>query len=458
VLQLANLNLGSSLLHYVAKFEAQGNRTASVTYFETAVVATTGLAVVVVAIGYSPCVYFVHRWLPPENAREVHGLLPFVFAISFMMTLSAIPLAALGAFGRSFLRSTINIFAGILNAILACALTSSLGVTAIAWALLTQSIIVLVLGLAAVMHFVPEVHLIPRRFDYVAARRMARYGASLQAMSLCLFMLEPFTRLLIGRYGSLSDVTYFAVAWRLILTVRSLVYNSALTLVPAFSAMSAGSREQRDGFYNRLNSVVHALASPCMAAAACAAPWVSVMMFGEDSPEFRTFCIVLAAAAVMDLIAAGPYLRALGEGQMKWNMLAHVSYVIVNGAIGLLLAMQWGALGATVAISIATGLGALILIVGNHRAFGGRAIDFVKVSDLFVMGASIVACAVTFGIYSSLGPSFGLVPVFFVAATIAGTIVGLAIWLHPSRALLLRVLRREEPGMSLPEKSSTDQH
>ena len=315
------------------------------------------------------------------------------------------------------------------------------GVVAAALGALCQQTCMLILYFLFAKRAMPNARLLTPQIDMSAARAITASCAQLQFMTLSLALREPFTRLILGFFGTLGSIALFTVAWRIVLLPRGFVNSAVLPVAPAFAAIA--DREGRDRLQWHAFGVVFSAMPMVIAATIGSAPIASELLFGHYRPEFVVYTVIVSLAMLFEAISIVPYLRSIGEDRLNRSLYGHLVMGVMNVVAGTIGAMAFGAIGAVVGLAIALILGAVYMTLGNIWAFGGRVRDFDASKHLLALACSAVAAPACIAIYTLARASLGL---WITAALMAAA--GAAIIALPASRLArsLRLIRR--PGSS----------
>ena len=89
-------------------------------------------------------------------------------------------------------------------------------------------------------------------------------------------------------------------------------------------------------------------------------PLVSRLWLGAYVPVFVTFAMLLFAGWFLNLAANPAYFANMGTGELRWNVISHVTNGVLNLGFGVLLGMLFGGVGVVVGLEH----GRLVLAVG----------------------------------------------------------------------------------------------
>lgn len=446
IAQTSNIGLGSSLLRYIPQMEGRRDRLSSVSYLQTAVLLTTVFFILFLLIVYFPFRLFVLKSVGSEASALVNSLyLPCMLYV-VLLNISIVTQSALAAFQLSHYRVYISAISASASLILVVFAFPALGLAAAAWALVLQSVLTLILGWAALKREVVELPIIPLSIDRTKAKELALLGGKVQLLSLCLLAGEPFTRLMIGVFGTIEQVALFAFAWRIVIQVRGLVYSASSALVPALGYSGTNDTDMRDRIYFRFNSCIGLIAIPSMLGVVAVAPHFGELWLQTDDSGFSIIVLITALGLLPSTLTLGTFQYAISAGYMRANLASHFAMVIGNLTMGPLFAYFGGGIGAAAALATSMALLGLVGFLGNSRSLALKKHGFRLRDDLFLGFAACVAiAAIWLGLPEALWPGnaqhliwFALSVFLFVA------VVCIVSWSHSAcKELLTQFFQRE---------------
>jgi O-antigen/teichoic acid export membrane protein len=364
---LASAGFGSAVARFAPFYEGRGERDATVRCIETAILCSTLLYAAILAAAYFPFEALISQQAGRQYRGLVDALMPAATAYVMLMGIGAATTPALTALQRSDLRLWANV-AGVAGC---WGITlwgvPQWGVAAALWGLAAQAGIVVAVSWIQLRAIVPELSLVPRKFDGAMAKSLLKIGGNLQVQSLLIAATDPISRLLIGHFGALADVTYFSMASRFVLQVRSLIFAASQPLLSAFSHNGTDDVPRLSELYRRSNDVVGIVTLLALSAAAGSAPFVGEMWIGQREDSFVLYVAMLAAGWLANTMVLASYFMAYSMARLSWNLVAHVALFGVNLALGPVLGYFYGAPGIVAAMAIALLVFGLIMAFGNPR-------------------------------------------------------------------------------------------
>ena len=446
---MANAGFGGAVARFAPIFEGRGDRASTVRCIETTVLCTAALYAILLLIVFYPFRAMI-TWQAGETYAQLVAdlMVPatlYVFALG-VGTTTTLTLTALQ-------RSDLRLWANTAGAILALAIViwaaPRNGIQAGLWALAAQASLVLIVTWLQLCRLLPELHLVPWRFSLSMARELLKIGANLQVQSLLVAALEPISRLLVGHFGALVHVTYFAMASRFVIQVRALIFAGAQPSLSAFGYLKETDAGTLGPLYARVSMFTGFLALVAMSATAGAAPFVGEVWIGERQDNFVAFVVILAAGWLANTMVLGSYFFAYAIGRMTYNLTSHIVMLVLNLALGPALGFLFGPTGVVTALAIALLASGLIMGIGNARLTPDRKGVGIRIHAPLAISAVLAAGAAIAG-YDWLRDLFPALVSGLGSGAIWLVVIAPAMLFHPARKLMLSTFGIGRAGRTLP--------
>lgn len=184
-------------------------------------------------------------------------------------------------------------------------------------------------------------------FSWGWFKPLLAFGGWSTAGSIVVPALAYCDRFMLGRYMSLSDVTYYSVAFGIMSRVGVLPGTLGRTLFPAFSALDAADKGRLEELY--LRSCKYALMSyaPLILLLSTFSPELFVLWLGPETAARSApiLQLLLFGAAAANLTPM-PSTLLLGIGRPDVGLKWYVACLPVNTWLVWLLVRKWGLVGA----------------------------------------------------------------------------------------------------------------
>lgn len=446
LVSMTSAGFASALAHFVPLFEGQQDRRSTIQCLDTTLLCTAILYAGVLCIAYFPFEAAIALQAGRAHAKLVSELMvPATFHV-FLLGVGAATTLALTALHRNDLRLWAALAGAAIGLTVLSAGVPRFGAVAGLWAMAAQSGTVAVITWLQLYRILPELGLIPRRFDRSMAKQLFRLGSNMQVQSLLVAGVEPVTRLLIGHFGSLGAVAYFSMANRFVLQMRSLIYAAAQPLLSAFSHVRATRPEEIGSLYSRAEGTVGFTAIAALSATAGAAPFVGEVWIGEKQSDFVIFTVILSLGWLINTVALTAYFNAYSLGKMTYSLIGHVMMFAINLLLGVPLGALLGTNGAVAGMSAALLISSVFMGIANGRYAPPHGSSPILRAHILLAICGALAAAAALVTYDWLRLSAPPILSGIGCGLVWLVILGPVSLMHPAAKVLLVSFRTSRPA------------
>lgn len=339
--QLGGLGIAPAVTKYVAEESARRDVVAAESYIATANLLLLGSGIVLAA-ALSMLRFQIAALLGlTSDGREVAvQLIPAVACLSAYILVAQVSSGTLAGVGRTDQLSYIQLSGRVASLLVSWSiLRAGGGVGSLLWGA----------GLSQLaMHCWTEfliwrnAKLHPLRLacvSYTRMRKMLRFGAGLLGSSVMQLLLHPFNRVLLSRYGGVSSLPVFEIAYSGAMQLRSLLAVALQALLPAFSQASAvGAKPRLESLNRRAWMLIWLGSVPLYATLILVASpalhfWLGARFAPEQVPCFR----VMLVGSFISLLGVPAYFYLLGVANVRAAFISQAIQTVVN--LGLIYAL-----------------------------------------------------------------------------------------------------------------------
>jgi O-antigen/teichoic acid export membrane protein len=440
--RISDLGFAASTVKFLARELGRGDRSRAPAVIETALVAS-GAAVGLMVLALFPVIaWALPRFISADLLQEALQILPWSLASMWFGVLGAAAQAGLDGSLRADLRALIVTAGNVAFVGLAAVLARPYGLVGLAWAQVAQGAAVAIGSWVILRRQIPGLRAIPRRMDLTLLREMARYGASFQVVTIASMLVDPTTKFIMARFGSLDLVGYFEMAGRIVSQLRQLVVGSIQVLVPVIARLHEEARNEVGRIYLRSYALVTYLAVPFFGMIAVGVPLLSWYWNGTLVPSFVVVAELTNLGWAANTFIVPAYFANLGTGNLRWNTVTHLAIGGLNVVLGLALGVVVGGIGAVAGWTLAMILGSALL------AFGFSRTNQIPLGHLLPSGSTLpmvaaIAIAITGTLLASgIGPWESSWQLALAALLGSGAAMTAVVWAHPERPALLALVTR----------------
>lgn len=442
VTRISDLGLSTSVVKFVARYVARGDRDTAAAVVQTAVLSVAGSTAVVLAIGF-PLAQLLLRAAAPEGALGVaEAILPFAVLSLWITLLTGILLGGLDGCQRIDLRNIVLVGSQALHLVAAVLLVPRFALMGLAYAQVLQAVITLGVTWPLLRRQLPRLSLSGSRWRRDLFREMIGYGLNVGVGSVANLLYDPTTKILLAKFGGLAMTGYYELASRLISQCRALIVSTNQVLIPVFADLHETSPGRIRALYRDSYRLLLYVGLPFFTAVIAVLPIVSEIWIGRYEAAFVVFATLLAVGWFLNTLNIPAYLANLGTGDLRSNTTANVLIAVLNAALGFSLGSAFGGTGVVVGWALALASGGGIVAVSYHRRNQIPLRELVPGESGVLAAAGVAGAAICVLMYSTVLAAGGawVATAFILAICVLINIV--PIWIHPMRKQLARELSR----------------
>lgn len=439
---LANLGIASSTTKFVAQYIARDQTDRANTIIQTATVSVALILGLALPLLY-PLLYKLIPFFIQTEARlpEAYLILPYALISFWLNSVSGVFQACIDGLQRVDLRGYILMASSVLYLVLVFILVPISGIEGLAQAQVIQAGILLIGSWGLLRYSMPSLPFIPFRWTRDTFKEILGYSLNFQVISITQLLLEPVSKALMSRFGGLSMLAYFEMAYRMVFQLRSLIAAGHQAIVPTIADAQERSPGQIQKIYRFSFKLLLFLVLLGMPFFMMLTPFISWIWIGEYNSTFILFANLLFIGWFLNLLANPAYFANLGTGELKWNVIGHIVIGTLNLALGIVLGQALGGLGITVGFVIAILAGSFIIMIAYHRRYHLSLVQLLGSKSLLLGGASIIALLATGYVFSRSFLDLSAIQVVLINTAIFLVITGWPAWRHPIPRNVLATLR-----------------
>jgi len=338
---------------------------------------------------------------------------------------------------RMDIRNILMIVGNVLFLMAAIWLVPRYGLVGLAIGQAAQGLLLMVMSWLVLRHQLITLPWLPVHWTKAKFKEMFGYAVNFQINSFAVLFFVPITKLLMSRYGGLSSAAYYEMASQLVVKFGALLTAANQALVPAVAELHEISPDKVRDLYLKIYRMLFFLALPFYATILIALPMISVLWIGHSEPQFQLFGTLLVVGWGLNSLIGPAYFINLGTGHLKWNSIAHVVMAVLNVLLGLVLGPMLGGLGIAISAMIALVASNVIVIYTLHKQFKISFQTLVPPEHYLLL--VVVLCYIAILTWTNAIPLLNPTAVISEAIKLSVylTVVGVVMWFHPYRALLL---------------------
>lgn len=455
---LSNMGLTGSIVKHVADSRAASEVDRLTGLIETTVISVSVLSVVLAVAGYPLMKLYFAATLHIDAYRSAVAILPVALVAFCLSMITGIYQSALYGCHLIYQRNAILIFESLSFLALSVTLAPRYGLSGLVYARAFQNLITLILSIAILKRHIRSMALVPRRWKKSLFKEMIGYALSFQFISLLNMLMDPLTKGMLSRFGSLEMVTYFEMSTRLIGQARGIVVNANQVLVPTFAQVSRNFSSEVAALFSRSYSIIFYVTICLFGFLVAALPLICLIWLGAQQPIFIKIGTVLSVGWLINTLSVPAYFASLGTGMMREVVGSHIVMSMVNLTFGLGFGALWGGYGVVAAWGIALSAGGLTMHLAYCRR-SGLGLRFIFPAEGFTLlafcGIGVLAGRLAMRLPEAVPGSAFPFHVNLDPASLLSSSLGLLCFLvvfslpamlHPVRSELFRWVFRRRTG------------
>ena len=366
VVGLSNMGLAGSMIKYAADSQSAHNERHLVGQIETTVISVGALSLLLALCGTPLMRLYFSATLAGAAYESALNILPMALTAFCISVITGIYQSALYGCRRIVERNAILVFESISFLALSVSMAPRYGLPGLVLARVIQNIVTLLLSIVVLKRHLPLLPWLPRRWNSTIFKGLMGYAASYQFVGFLDMLMDPVTKGMLSRFGSLEMVTYFELGSRVIGQVRAVIVNVNQVLLPTFAAASRDGAEYVERLFRRSYDVIFYLAVCMFGVLAATLPLLSLVWLGGEHPMFTRMTTILCIGWLVNTVTVPAYFASLGTGDMKSVVQSHSLMAFCNLVAGYCLGRLWGGYGVVAAWAVALAAGGLLMQVAFY--------------------------------------------------------------------------------------------
>ena len=367
IASLANLGFSSGLVKFVAEKNAQQESGDLGKLIFTALVSITLLYLVLSLIILVVAPYLLGYFMNKEYLSIALTILPWSLSCLLINAIGGVFTSALEGIQKNYLRNFIYSVTSVLFLLFSLLLVPRLGILGVALAQNIQAILVVGYTFYQARKNIPAFRVRKWDWDPSAFRSMLNYGYKFQLISVLQLIVDPITKALLSKFGGLSTLAYYEMAYRLTSQVRSVIINAYQVTIPVIAHYNQTQKSYLRTFYLRTFPFVFTSGMIATAALVFFSGVLSRLWIGHYELIFVNYSVIVALGMVGNILCAPAYFNYLGIGHLNLLVAVQSADALVNVVLCFLLSLFSPTYGVVYAWSLSTILGAGLILIFFHR-------------------------------------------------------------------------------------------
>ena len=369
VAKISDLGFAGGMVKFVSKYTAKEDQSAVSEIIQTGAISITVFIGLILCVTYTALQFFAPRIFTPDLLNDAVVLIPYALLSLGLLAISGIFLSSLDGFQRVDLRNILMITSTVLYVSLIIVLVNRYGFIGLGYAQVGQSAFILLASWIMVRSILHIRAVVPFVWKKKRFREMFSYNVNLQIETIAALLLEPSAKILLGKLGDFSMVTYFEMANRLIMQFRAIVVNANQVLVPVISELHEKQQERIASLYQQTYKLLFFVSLTVYSAVAILIPLISDIWIGNHNDTFINFSYIMLTALFLNTMMGPAYFSNMGTGNVKVNTKSQVLIGISNLFLATAFGLYFGGYGVVAGYALSIVIGSTYLICSFFRRY-----------------------------------------------------------------------------------------
>lgn len=441
VTQVANLGLSGSVVKFVAKYVARGEDKNVSGVIQTAAISLAIIVGIVLLLGYPFIKWILALVVPEGSIVSAIKILPYALLSLWLTMITSVFQSGLDGFQRIYIRNILTMSGSIFYAVLCYILAPKNGLIGLAYAQIINNSIMLMASWILIKRFLPVLPVIPYQWNRALFKEIISYGINFQVVSITTMFYDPTTKALLSKFGGLQMVGYYEMANKMVQQFRALIISANQVLVPSIADLQEKNPERIRSVYLTNYELIFYLALPLYTLIIIGTPLISELWLGHYEKIFIIFGLMLSIGNFLNTLAGPSYFANLGTGNLRWNVIGHITIAILNAGLGVILGSLFNGYGVAIAWVTALALGSAVIYVAYHLN------NKIPLEELFPKNSRAMTAfyAIILLIYLMIQPKVNqnqdAITFNILLSTVSLFIILIPLYLHPMRKRLMGWVR-----------------
>ncbi len=363
VAKISDLGFAGGMVKFVAQYTARQEHASVNEIIQTGAISIFVIIGVVLCLAYPVLQFLASSIFTADHLIDAMSLIPYALVSFALLAVAGIFLSSLDGFQRADIRNILMIIGMLLYVILIVIFVNQLGFIGLGYAQVGQSIFMLLASWIAVKQIAKIETIIPMVWKKSRFNEMLAYNTNLQVSTIASLLLEPVTKVFLGKFGDLSMVAYFEMANKLIQQFRAIVVNVNQVLVPVIAQLHEKNKNRIIELYHQTYTALFFVSVAVYMSLAVMIPLISELWIGSYNSTFITIAYIVILSLSINTMVGPAYFSNMGTGHVSINTKSQVLMGCLNIIMAVVFGSIFGGYGVVVSYALAIIIGSSYLIL-----------------------------------------------------------------------------------------------
>jgi len=165
-------------------------------------------------------------------------------------------------------------------------------------------------------------------------------------------------------------------------------------------------------------------------------PLISKVWLGKYEETFVTIGMLLIIGRFINILNAPSYIAYLGIGELRWNVISHITIGVLNLCLGFILGLHLGGIGVVIASIISLAFGSSIINLSYYIKYKINIIKLIPRKSRQISLLCLMGLLIYFLIIYNFDKSYEFVTINILFFFLFLTFILISVWIHPMRKRL----------------------
>lgn len=381
LVRLGDVGMSSAVVRFLAQCNSINETGRIRAYLDTSLFINTALFAILAGISYFLFTTNIEIILPlgssdVEDRSLAISVFPIMFTAFVLSNISGTILGGLTGLHLGYKASIVSTLGTIVQLCVAVTLVPKLGLAGLAWGQLCHHLVMSIVGWGMILTALKRASgahggMLPRYFSVTQLREMLGFSVKMQISNIIAGLFEPISKIIIGRFGGLTLLGQYELAYKLVSLPRNTVVAGAHATTAAMTQFLKFDIDEARDLYSKTQRNLVSKGSAVMLITLAGCPIASVYWLGYVDMELWAYTAILTVGFTINIFSVSAYLLGTSSGRLNGNILANffalLAMVSLSGLASFTVNSSLLIVGPFVGLTV----GGLIVLIYNRRILRG---------------------------------------------------------------------------------------
>ncbi len=368
VIRFGDVGMGNATLHFLSKLNINTDGAKIQKIIDTGLILNIVIFFLLTVSGYFILSYNLENIIDDKNYLILaKNILPILFISVFFATVSSIVFGNLMGLHYGYMSSYLTVSGNIIQIILVVILVPKIGLVGLVWAQLIQYLLILIIGVYVVKTKVKSESYLPVNFSFNTLKVMLNYSLKTQFANTLNGIFEPFSKIILSRYGDLTAQGIYEIAYKTASLSRNIVISGLSASLPFFTDIVNNDNSKSYDLYKKSKNNLMKGLSLIMLIVIISTPLISFLWLGEIIKNYIIYVILIYIGLFFNTYGETAYKFGQAVGKLKNNILSRLFALLSLIIFSFFLGNVYQDIGIIIAVMLGLATGGITINYLNEK-------------------------------------------------------------------------------------------